>query len=136
MSINSNIIFYVMIFISFIFFICFIIAIIEITSGTYVKSSESRIDYYNKSDSSICDNNNIKNCKLQLKYTDGTNIYMVDPDYNSNIGNTTVYYLKSNPKSYMEISNLYFIPGIYIFCFILFLSIGIALYKKPKKIEI
>lgn len=136
MSINSNIIFYVMIFISFIFFICFIITLIDVTNGTYVKSSESRIDYYNKSDSSICDNNEIKNCKLQLKYTDGTNIYMVDPDYNTTIGNTTVYYLKSNPYKYMEISNLYILPGIYIFCFILFLLIGFALYKKTKIIEI
>ena len=101
-------------------FIAIIITIIEIIllyktyKSNYKKSPSSKVDYYTKSNLNECNDYEIKNnlCKLQLVYSDGTNIYKNDIPSNTVVGNTVVFYEEKNPKSYYRTSNPYIVPGI------------------------
>ena len=117
---------YGLLLVALIFFICTIVSIYFINKGNYLLSSDSKISYYNINDSTECVEEQIKNnlCKLQLVYTDGTNIYKYDSDPKSKAGKTIVHYQEKNPNSY-TIGNPYIPSGFLFVIFIFIFIIGI-----------
>lgn len=105
---------YGMIFISVLMIISAIFFFIKIIKGDYVKSPSSKIDFYTIPELNDCPENdkNTPLCKLQLVYTDGDTIYKYDTDKKSKVGNTTVFYEKHNPQSYMQAESPYIFPSM------------------------
>jgi hypothetical protein len=119
---------YGMIFMGVLILISAIGILFKIITGNYQKSPSSTVDYYTIANLTKCSQYEITNnlCKLQLEYSDGTNIYKYDIDSKTKVGDTTVFYEQKNPKSYMITPSPYIIPGVFscIACLTLFYAIG------------
>ena len=105
-----------LLFIAIIITIIAIIFLYKTYKSNYIQSPSSKVGYYTTSNLNECNDYEIKNnlCKLQLVYSDGTNIYKNDipPNTNTFVGNTVVFYEQQNPKSYYRTLNPYIYPGI------------------------
>jgi hypothetical protein len=118
-----------MIFVGVILLVSAIAFLFRVVNGNYQKSPNSSVGYYTVKDLIECTDYEIKSnlCKLQLVYTDGTNIYKNDTDPKTHVGPTTVFYEERNPRSYMVTPSPYVFPGI--FSCIACLTITVALVR-------
>jgi hypothetical protein len=119
---------YIMIFIGIIILISAIAFLYKVITGNYQKSPSSKVGYYAITTLNECSQYEINNnlCKLQLEYSDGTNIYKDNIDPKTTVGNTTVFYEQKNPKSYMVTTSPYIFPGGFSFFACVTLIIGFA----------
>ena len=89
--------------------------LVNIINSNYQKSPSSKIGYYTKTDSVECSTYEVTNnlCDLKVSYTDGTTNYNepIPNSTNTQVGATTVFYQKENPKSYMITPSPYIFPG-------------------------
>jgi len=99
--------------IGFLFFLCAIGFLFQVKNNNYQKAQNSKVGYYNILNSNKCtdDEKNKNLCKLQLEYSDGSNVYKYDTDPKTQVGETTVFYEQKNPKSYMVTPTPYMFPG-------------------------
>jgi len=104
---------YGIIFIGVLLVISAIAFLFKVINGNYKKSPSSKVGYYTVADLNECTDYEVANnlCKLQLVYSDGSNIYKNDTDPKTKVGETTVFYEQKNPKSYMITPNPYIFPG-------------------------
>ena len=124
------------IFFGIILLVCAIAFLFYIINNNYQKAKNSKVDYYNITNLNKCNDDEVKKnlCKLQLEYTDGSNVYKYDTEPNRKVGNTSVFYQQENPKSYMVTPSPYIFPGIVscFACIILTISIIRLIIMRSK----